>query len=135
MVSGSPGPSGYAERAHVYQAGAQECCDSGLRRQSPEVAEARSQLWIECVSALPGAACLESPARAELTRLPAKATMRQTMRIVCMLLTHVKFLSALTPTRLGTVSFRAGRASPYDERSLARLLRYDGFGGKTSQEM
>ena len=61
--------------------------------------------------------------------------MRQTMRIVCMLLTHVKFLSALTPTRLGTVSFKAGRASPYDERSLARLLRYDGFGGKTSQEM
>ena len=58
------------------------------------------------------------------------------MRIVCtLLITHVDFLSALTPTRLGTVSFKAGSASPYDERSLARLLRYDGFGGKTSQEM
>ena len=27
-ISGSPGPSGHAERAHVYQAAAQECCDS-----------------------------------------------------------------------------------------------------------
>jgi len=51
------------------------------------------------------------------------------MRIVCILLTtHVDVLSALTPTRLGTIPLTTGR-------SLARLLRYDDFAAKTSQEM
>src|SRR6266481_763442 len=55
--------------------------------------------------------------------------MRRTMRIVCILLTtHVDVLSALTPTRLGTIRLTTGR-------SFARLLRYDGFAARTSQEM
>src|SRR5712691_9925163 len=72
--------------------------------------------------------CTGSPARAELTRPPANA-MRRTMRIVCILLTtHVDFLSALRPTRMGTIPLTTGR-------SLARLLRYDGLAAKTSPEM
>src|SRR6266571_9163293 len=55
--------------------------------------------------------------------------MRRTMRIVCILLTtHVDVLSALTPTRLGTIPLTTGR-------SFARLLRYDGFAAKTSPEI